>query len=246
MVTVQLRNVGAGDRASFRLEMHCTCSEFRSCTAGLGGKSRQAAARICTCCLVVVAANALANPEDVANGKSAWLLAATQPIVFRTNAPPAAATITEEFPELDELFNGPRFPEEWTAAERVHMRLRTGKVEDDCASGGDVNVTDVSDVSIFPASLQPLQTHCPHCCDRVGANSFELHPQRNPWRGGLNEAWVFIGAVVRRRSVTVLTCTNPAHPKAAPCSFHPRGVQWSTKTKLFNVEDGWLDRKSVV
>ena len=61
------------------LSFHCTCSEYRSCRAGMGGKSKKGSKRFCTCCLMVVAANVLDAPlERIKQGDSAWLIAGRQ------------------------------------------------------------------------------------------------------------------------------------------------------------------------
>ena len=58
------------------LSLACTCSEYRSCRTGMGGRSKKGSKKFCTCCLMVVAANVLDAPlERVKEGDSAWLLA---------------------------------------------------------------------------------------------------------------------------------------------------------------------------
>ena len=58
------------------LSFSCTCSEYRSCRAGMGGKSKKGSTRFCTCCLMVVAANVLDAPlQRIKQGDSAWLIA---------------------------------------------------------------------------------------------------------------------------------------------------------------------------
>ena len=58
------------------LSLGCTCSEYRSCRSGMGGRSKKGSKKFCTCCLMVVAANVLDAPlELLRQGDSAWLLA---------------------------------------------------------------------------------------------------------------------------------------------------------------------------
>lgn len=59
------------------VEFHCTCSEFRHCRPGMGGRSKMGAGRICHCCFMVAIAKAMVLPcKQLCVGDSIWKLAA--------------------------------------------------------------------------------------------------------------------------------------------------------------------------
>ena len=63
------------------LSLSCTCSEYRSCRTGMGGRSKKGSKKFCTCCIMVVAANVLDAPlARLRRGDSPWLLASRRHI----------------------------------------------------------------------------------------------------------------------------------------------------------------------
>ena len=90
LVTVKVTRPGSGSAAAAVLVLHCTCTEFRNCASRMGGKSKLAAARTCTCCKMVVAANVLASDVgDVVAGASAWQLTVQATLQGVQNLDPA-------------------------------------------------------------------------------------------------------------------------------------------------------------
>ena len=90
----------------------------------------------------------------------------------------------------------------------------------------------VCEDEVFPAKLC-CDLQCSHCVDAT-RQPYEARPvSRKP-----HEAWVFVGSTVRRQPVIMCKCESPLHPEDVV--LRPAGVEWSTRTGLFNVGDRWF------
>ena len=89
----------------------------------------------------------------------------------------------------------------------------------------------VCEDDVFPGQLC-CDLHCSHCVDAAG------RPYRATPSGKPHEAWVFVGSTIRRQNVTMCVCNSPLHP--TDVVLRPAGVDWSTRTGLFNVGDRWF------
>ena len=224
-----------------RLHMHCTCSEFHSCRSSMGGRSKSAAQRTCTCCLMVLAANALAAPDaQLLHACSLWLLAMRVPVsgpvswaslldeagggdghaaaATATAAAAAAAAASASCPSMDALVDGPKLPETWEPRQRLEWKALTVKLEATAAqcSTGPEGVAALQArglQTVFPSVIRPLPIDAPTCPCCVDAEGSPRPLQLH--HRSRTEAYIFIGELVLRQPVEVWYCTSATHGEAA-------------------------------
>ena len=255
LVTVRLRSVSepageAGETvASTSFDVHCTCSEYRSCRSTLGGRSRVGTARCCTCCLMVVMANALCAPlVEICRGESMWLL--SQMYVCADGRSGGMGGVQTPHMQLQEaseqdlllnsLLEGPRFPAMWPANQLLKWKRATQDLEA-LYIDGTYKLSDSRPlVAVYPSEIRPLPLECPQCpsCRLADGSPMVLTQRRRS--GQRPSAWVFVGALVLRQPVDVYECHAQGHLPEAHRVCHPIGVEWSTATGLFNVANAWF------
>ena len=244
-VTAHLDQISGS--SSSVLRMQCNCSEYKACSASLGGKSKRATARLCTCCLMVVAAEILTSPiEKLQSGQGAWSLAAQRLQPQAVRVPPGDGAsprddddqgIREQDALVEEMLapEAARFPEEWPREYRQRLEKATRQVEEAVSEG---RCSHEGEDGLFPSLLRPLHA-CPSCIDPDGSPRALCS-----WGGRANNVWVFIGKTVRRQQRVLHYCNALAHPKGIPRTAYPglgaEGVGWTTATGLFNVSNAWF------
>ena len=228
------------------LEMHCNCSEFRSSRSGLGGKSRTGSAKTCTCCYIVIMANALrASPEDICSGKSVWLLAVNDDSAdgwgsqsVPTRAEDVAKSEQEEI--VEELLAGKRFPEEWDSRTRGEWRQATRHLENSYGDGTYTPGVERPQTTLFPWVICPLPVQEPTCPTCVSADGSPVPLKCRRISGARPAAWVFVGTLVLRQPMDTYTCVAELHAPKTRRIIHPMSVHWTTATGLFNVANAWF------
>ena len=226
---LHIPNVDSSREQATRLHIHCTCSEFHSCRSSLGGKSKSGATRVCTCCLMVLAANALASPDArLLHACSLWLHAVRVPVSDpmtwaslldgggggegHAAAAAAAAAASASCPSMDALVDGPKLPETWEPRQRLEWKALTGKLEASACSEGVAAVKARGLQTVFPSVIRPLPINAPACPCCVDADG-KPRPLQQHRRS--TEAYIFIGQLVLRQPVEVWYCTSTTHGEAA-------------------------------
>lgn len=258
----------AGDplpEGAARLRFHCSCSEFAACRTGMGGRSRSSAARICTCCLMVVAAKALSTTNsELRLSCNLWLLAArvavgegdasssSEPSHCRGGSDKAA----EAALKVDVLCDGPKFPEVWPTEQHLLWKRQTLQLELAAHEGGAAQVLSRPMHSVFPPVVRPLPVAAPCCpfCKDAGGSPLPLQCQRS--RSNVL-VWVFIGNLILNEPIETYVCTAPGHAEIAAAALvsggvlsstchgglahqiHSQGVPWTTSTGLFSNGECW-------
>ena len=236
---VSARMVSSPSSQGTVLEMHCNCSEFRSSRSGLGGKSRTGSAKTCTCCYIVIMANALrASPEDIRGGKSVWLLAVQGDCSVPAHAENSAKSEQEEMVEA--LLAGKRFPEEWDSRTRVAWQQATRHLENKYGDGTYTSGMERPQTTLFPWVICPLPMQEPACPTCINANGCPMTLKRRRISGARPTAWVFIGTLVLRQPMDTYTCVAELHSPSTRRVIHPMSVDWTTATGLFNVANAWF------
>jgi hypothetical protein len=223
----QVRCSGEGDDEQTHLHMHCTCSEFHNCRSGLGGRSRAAAARTCTCCLMVVAANALAAPDShLLSTCSLWLLAARVPVSDTATWASALAeqgggsgqpegsnrTILDCTSNVDALLDGPKLPEQWEPVCRLSWKAASAGLEALARTDGVSAVGLRPLQAVFPRILRPLPIAAPTCPCCIDSSGRPL-PLQHHIRGN-GQAWVFVGELILNEPSEVWACSATMHREA--------------------------------
>ena len=150
------------DRHIPRLEWHCTCSEFRNCRTGMGGRSRTGASRSCTCCEIVILALLLDSPSLVRDGVAPWVVVSRHPSLLRRGLSQPLSGWAEVLDEAgerdfgdqshgptgtrhradnmrwarDAVENAKRFPEEMDKEYSLLLHRRTAVIEALVRDGG--------------------------------------------------------------------------------------------------------------
>ena len=250
MVSMKLQQLGSsdpsdegGNREQTLLHMHCTCSEYHNCRSGLGGRSKASGQRTCTCCLMVIAAKALASPNDrLLNSGSLWLLASQVPVsdmlawtsllaeAGKGIKQPTAATrpASDSTPSVNALLDGPKLPEHWEPAERLKWK----------AAGADLHALAKADgvaaaltrrlEAVFPCTLRPLPVAaptCPCCVTAGGQPRPLLHHKRED-----TYAWVFVAELILRQAREVWTCSAPTHTEME-LKYEPSARGWVSRAR---------------